>query len=105
MELATRRNFRKTTIARAGRSPGQTRSGQCERLNLDSLHCFMFRWLDHVQVDGIGRIIDHFYADFGANRGSGEFTLLGRSALLQYRYAFTNNPPGVYPFASLLYLH
>ena len=55
----------------------------------------MLRWLDHAQVEGIGRIIDNFYAGFGANRGSGEFTLLGRSALLQYRYAFTNNSPGV----------
>ena len=87
--------FSKDDHSRAGRSPGQTRSGQCERLNLDSLHRFMLRWLDHAQVEGIGGIIDHFYTEFGAKPRSGEFTLLGRSALLQYRYAFTNNSPGV----------
>ena len=55
----------------------------------------MLRWLDHVGVEGTGGIIDHFHADFGANPRSGEFTFLGRSALLQYRYAFTNNSPGM----------
>ena len=98
---AKREKCSKDDHSRAGRSSGQIRSGQCERLDLNSLHRFMLRWLDHAQVEGIGGIIDHFYTEFGANPRSGEFTLrseftlLGRSALFQYRYAFTNNSPGV----------
>ena len=74
MELATRRNFRKTTIAVLAGHPDKLDPGQCERLNLDSLHRFMLRWLDHAQVEGIGGIIDHFYTEFGAKPRNGEFT-------------------------------
>ena len=55
----------------------------------------MLRWLDHVQGEGIGRIIDNFHAGLGANPRSGEFALLGRNAFLQYGYAFTNNSPSL----------
>ena len=80
------------------------KSGQCQRLNVSSLHRFTLRWLDHSQVERNGGIIDHLYANFGANPGSGEVTPWEGAHYCNTGMLSLIIHWGWYPVPSLLYL-
>ena len=55
----------------------------------------MLRWLDHAQVEGIGGIIDHFYAEFVPTLEAVSLRSLEGAHYYNTGMPSLNNSPGV----------